>query len=220
MRHLVLAAALSAAAVLSASGAAAQGNDPDQNAGGSGQLPAGWQARLDRPNAKMTELKFVTMGTGLHATSGPAAIYWNPAHMAKGSYTAQATFVQTKAPQHPEAYGLLIGGSDLAGAGQNYVYFLTRGDGKYFIAHRAGAERHVITDWTASDALKPQDAAGKASNTLAVDVTATEVRFLANGTQLAAVPRSNAMVKTDGQVGIRVNHNLDVHIDGFSVKSK
>jgi hypothetical protein len=216
MRTLALTIALLGVAAA----APAQGADPDKSVAGGGQLPAGWQARLDRPNAKMADLKLETMGKGLHATSGPAAIYWNPATTAKGSYIAQATFTQTKPPEHPEAYGLFVGGSDLAGPAQDYLYFVIRKDGKYFIAHRAGAERHVITTWTAHPAIKAEDESGKATNTLAVESTPTEVRFLANGQQVAALPRSgNAMLKTDGVVGIRVNHNLDVHIEGLSVKA-
>ncbi|MDQ3696711.1 MAG: hypothetical protein M3373_01610 [Gemmatimonadota bacterium] len=219
MRNLVLAATLIVAASFGAPALAAQG-DPDVRAAGGGKLPEGWHARLDRPNARMEELKFEKMGPGLHATSGPAAIYWNPAHTGTGAYTAQVTFTQTKAPTHPEAYGLFIGGRDLAAPTQDYLYFLVRGDGKYFVAHRAGADRHIITPWTDHAAIKKQDEAGKATNTLAFDVTAESVRLLANGTEVMALPRSNPMVRTDGQVGLRVNHNLDVHIAGFEVKPK
>jgi hypothetical protein len=31
-------------------------------------------------------------------------------------------------------------------------------------------------------------------------------------------PKTGMTAKTDGIVGIRVNHLLDVHIDGFAVK--
>lgn len=216
MRTLVLAVALLGAT----SALGAQQSDPDKQVAGGGQLPAGWHARLDKPNAKMEDLKFVTMGSGLHATSGPAAIYWNATDKAKGSYTVQATFTQTKAPTHPEAYGLFVGGQSLDSPNQSYLYYVVRGDGKYLIKHRAGADVHTITDWTENAALKKQDADGKATNALAIDVTPTEVRFLANGTQVAALPRSNPMVATDGQAGLRVNHNLDVHIAGFKVAQK
>ncbi|HEU4564371.1 MAG TPA: hypothetical protein VFS05_06980 [Gemmatimonadaceae bacterium] len=216
MRTLVLAVALLGAA----STLGAQQSDPDKQVTGGGQLPAGWHARLDRPNAKMEDLKFITMGKGLHATSGPAAIYWNAADHAKGSYTVQATFTQTKAPMHPEAYGLFVGGQSLDSPNQSYLYYVVRGDGKYLLKHRAGSDVHTITDWTESPALKKQDADGKATNTLAIDVTPTEVRFLANGTQVASLPKSNPMAATDGQAGIRVNHNLDVHIEGFKVVKK
>src|SRR6266851_4294789 len=49
-----------------------------------------------------------------------------------------ATFTQTKAPRHPEGYGLLFGGRDLAGAAQRYTYFLVRGDGTFLVKRRNG----------------------------------------------------------------------------------
>ena len=63
--------------------------DPDKKAEG-GALPAGWTGRTDRDNTKLADAKFVTMGTGFHVTSGPAAIYWKPTNMMAGRYVASA----------------------------------------------------------------------------------------------------------------------------------
>jgi hypothetical protein len=203
-----------AAAPLSAQ--SAKNNDPDKKANG-GELPAGWAGRTDRPNAKLEDAKFVTMGSGYHVTSGPAAIYWNGKNRVSGPYTATATITQTKAPAHPEAYGLLFMGNKLDTPEQNYGYFLVRGDGKVMVKHRAGAEVHTIMDWTDSPAVNKQDASGKATNKLTVDATRPDsVRFLVNGKQVATLPASQ-LGSTDGQVGLRVNHNLDVHISDFAV---
>ena len=76
-------------------------------------LPQGWTMRLDRENADPALAKFVTMGDGFHATTGPAAIFYNPAQVGKGNFRVSATFTQTKAPTHPEAYGLFVGGKNL-----------------------------------------------------------------------------------------------------------
>lgn len=46
--------------------------DADRAVQGAGGLPAGWQARLDSGGASLDAVKFMTMGTGLHATTGPA----------------------------------------------------------------------------------------------------------------------------------------------------
>jgi hypothetical protein len=40
-----------------------------------------------------------------------------------------------------------------------------------------------------------------------------------NGVQVAALPGSH-VGSTDGYVGLRVNHNLDVHISDFVVSPK
>ncbi|MFN2397060.1 MAG: hypothetical protein ABR543_00210 [Gemmatimonadaceae bacterium] len=197
--------------------AQADKKDPDIKVASGGRLPSGWMARLDRANAKLDELKFVTMGNGFHATSGPAAIYYNPAQVAKGEFVVRASMTQTKAPTHPEAYGVFIAGTNLDKADQAYLYFLVRGDGKALVKHRAGSETHTIMDWTETSAVKKADEAGKATNEIVINVARDTVHFLVNGTQVSAFSRKT-MTPTDGQVGLRVNHNLDVHIGAFEVK--
>src|SRR4029450_6889866 len=87
--------------------------------------PAGWKMRVDRhtsasdPDAAGT-IKFVTMGTGFHATNPQAAVYWDPANTASGNYTLKGTFTLVKPSGHTNSYGLVFGGSNLDGANQNY----------------------------------------------------------------------------------------------------
>jgi hypothetical protein len=224
MRKSFVAVALVAFASPVWAQAAQQGkdNDPTHKVAG-GISVAGWQGRLDpqaeRRDMKIEDVKFSSMGGGLHITSGPAAIYWNPKDVAKGNYTVSATFTQTKAPMHPEAYGLFVGGANLKDSTESYVYFETRGDGKYLINHRAGNDVHKIVDWTDTDATNKQDANGKATNALAIRVTADSVNFLANNKLVKGFSKAEMHGFTaDGQTGIRVNHNLDVHVDKFQVK--
>lgn len=205
---------------LAASSLGAQANDPDKVTATGGVTVPGWQGRIDPQAAKggrsITQDKVAAMGTGFHVTSGPAAIYWNPKNTASGNYTVTASFTQTKAPTHPEAYGLILGGNDLTSANQSYYYFLVRGDGKYLINHRANDSTvHKIVEWTANPAIKVQDADGKATNKLAIVVGADKVNFMVNGVQVDSRPRSAIVAK--GIAGVRVNHNLDVHVDGFAV---
>jgi hypothetical protein len=210
---------LLAAAPLSAQMAGMKDHDPDKKADG-GALPAGWSGRTDRPNTKLEDAKFVTMGSGYHVTSGPAAIYWKPASRVIGPFTATATMSQTKAPAHPEAYGIFFMGNKLDTPEQSYAYLIVRGDGKLMVKHRAGAELHTILDWTESAAVHKADASGKATNTLTVDASKPDsVRLSVNGTQVAALPGSH-VGSTDGYVGLRVNHNLDVHVSNFTVTPK
>jgi hypothetical protein len=217
---------------LSAGALGAQGtnSDPDKVVADGGVKVAGWTGRLDpRPASqgrKITETKFVSMGSGIHVTAGPAAIYWNPANAASGNYTISATFNQTKASTHPEGYGLIAAGQNLDSASQSYAYFLVRQDGKFLINHRADdATVHKIVDWTANPAIKAIDESGKASNKLTISVEADKVRFLVNDVEVHSLARGiidggNGHSGSKGIAGIRVNHNLDVHIDGFAVTSK
>jgi hypothetical protein len=205
--------ALLAAAPLSAQ-MGGMNHDPDKSTGG-GVLPAGWSSRKDRETAP--DAKVERMGTGMHVTSGAAAIYWMEKQKATVPFSASASFTQMKAPSHPEAFGLFFMGSKLTTPEQSYAYFLVRGDGKVTVKHRAGAEVHTIIDWTDNAAVHKQDASGKATNTLSVVASSDSTRMMVNGVQIAALAANYA--KADGYVGLRVNHNLDVHVDDFTVKA-
>ena len=190
--------------------------DPDRAVAGGGGVPSGYHARTDR-NAAMTNVKVTTMGTGMHFTLGPAVIVWRDADAASGSYHVVASFTQTKAPTHPEAYGLFIGGHDLAGPTQGYTYFLVRGDGKFLIKRRVGDSTVVVNPggWTANDAVVKADSAGKATNELSILVSGGNVKFMVNGKEVYTAKASD--VDAVGVVGLRVNHNLDVHVGPLGV---
>ena len=194
--------------------------DADKKVAGGGELAPGWQMRID-PNASSgAPPKFVAMGTGLHATSGARAIYWRPADVGTGNYKVEATFTLSKPPGHAESYGLIFGGKDLTAANQNYVYFTLGGNGSYLIKHRAGDANnqvHTIADWTPNAAVAKADATGKSTDKLEVDVGAQKVNFLINGKQVYSMDRANVTGGADGIAGIRVSHNLDVHIADFKV---
>ena len=185
--------------------------------------PKGWKQRVDRstsaqdPDAAGT-IKFVAMGKGFHATNPQAAVYWNPANAGSGAYTVKGTFTLMQPSGHANYYGLVFGGADLDGPNQNYLYFLVAQDGTWLVKHRAGdATTHSIAAKTANDAVKKPDASGKSTNALEVRVGADKLDFVVNGTVVHSAPKAGMMVKTDGIYGIRVNHQLDVHIDGFGL---
>jgi hypothetical protein len=192
--------------------------DPDKKMAGPGTLPSGWKGRLDSGDKTLAGVKATQMGGGVHFMTGPAGIYYKPADKPAGAYEATATFTQMEPAAHPEAYGLFIGGASLDTAGQKYTYFVVRQDGKYLIKRRAGAETPTITDWTDSAAIKKADSSGKMSNTLAIDVGRDKVRFLINGTEVTSIDA--AKVDTAGTPGLRVNHNLNLHVEGFAVKAR
>jgi hypothetical protein len=176
-----------------------------------GEFPDGWNVRVDR-DQPADDIMFHAMEDHFHARTGPAAVFYRDDWAHTGNYALSARFRQNRAPQHPEAYGLVIGGRDLAGAGQTYSYFLVRGTGEYFIATRDGAERTIVTGWTRHDAIRPQDAdSGVQTNVLGVRVEGNDVVFTVNGTEVESRPRAG--LHTDGVAGFRINHRLDVRID-------
>ena len=211
---LPVAAAL-LAATFSAVPAIAQGggdNDPDRAVSAGGQFPAGWSARPDRGTA--SQIVFTLANNVFHFTMGPAATFSNPGWTKSGDYKFSARVSQVKAPTHPVSYGLMIGGSSLAGDNPLYSYFLVRNQGEFFIANREGAQRPVIVDWTANPVIHKQAADGKQSNVLGIQVQGADVIFTVNGTEVTKLPKSK--LHTDGLNGFRVGHNIDVEIDQVS----
>lgn len=198
---------------------------------GSGHLPAGWMVRFDpvnprfaRPGAPpptITDISFVTMGTGFHITSGPAAIYYNPKDMGDDVYAATATFHQAKSMMH-ESYGIFIGGKNLQDSTQNYLYLVIRPmDGAFAIGHRGSNGRPVYpVPMAPNDAVhKDSPTDGSATNTLMIHVAKDTVHFMVNGKLVKAIAKSGlGGASAEGQAGIRVNHNISVHIDGWTVK--
>ena len=192
--------------------------DPDKKMAGPGTLPSGWKGRLDSGDKTLAGVKATQMGGGVHFMTGPAGIYYKPSDKGAGAYEAHAIFTQMEPAAHPEAYGLFIGGANLDAAGQRYTYFIVRQDGKYMIKRRAGGDTPTVVDWTDSAAIKKPDSSGKMSNALSIDVGSDKVRFLVNGTEVTSVDA--AKVDTVGIPGLRVNHNLNLHVEGFAVKAK
>ena len=187
------------------------------------QAPKGWKVRADRSTSATDPdgagaISFVTMGSGFHATNPQAAVYWNPASAASGAYTLKGTFTLMKPSGHTNYYGLVFGGSDLEGPQQKYLYFLVAQNGSFLVKRRDGdATTENVVARTPSDAVKKPDASGKSTNALEVRVGADKTEYVVNGQVVHSTPKTGATAKTDGIYGIRVNHLLEVHIDGFTV---
>ena len=187
------------------------------------QAPKGWMVRADRSTSASDPdgagaIKFVTMGSGFHATNPQAAVYWNPANTATGNYTVKGTFTLTKPSGHTNYYGLVFAGSDLGGPAQNYIYFLVAQDGTWLVKKREGdASTQNVAAKAPSDAVKKPGPDGTSTNALEVRVGADKIDYVVNGTVVHSTPKTGVTAKTDGLYGIRVNHLLDVHVDGFVI---
>jgi hypothetical protein len=194
-----------------------QHDKTDHAAGGAATVPAGWTVRADE-KGKPKNVKVVSMGKGLHLTLGPAIILYRAEDDGSGPFHTLATFTQTKKTEHPEGYGLFFGGQDLTGAGQKYTYFLVRQDGSYLIKTRDGEKTSEITKgWVNHSSVHQPDAQGAATNMLEVDAKKdpAKVSFKVNGQTVQTVDASSLNLK--GIVGIRANHHLDLHVEGFAV---
>jgi hypothetical protein len=212
--RIALAASVLLALGLVAEPAAAQHEGHGAHAGG--QFPAGWQGRVDRETQDIAEVRFMQMGDALHVVTGPHVILWNPARTATGQYRAGATFSLARAPERLEGFGLFVGGTNLDAPNQDYLYFLIRHDGRYMIRHRMGDEIHTLANWTETPAVVRPTADAGADNTIAIEALADRVLFVVNGTTVQSFDRV-PMLNTDGIVGLRVGHHMDVHVRNLTV---
>lgn len=186
------------------------------------QVPKGWMYRVDRstraedPDAP-GNVKLISTKTGFHAIDPVAAIYWKPADTIRGNFALKGTFTLIQNTGHVEYYGLIFGGSELAGAQQKYIYFIIAPNGTWLIKSRNGDSTQSISDKTPSSAVKQPGADGRSTNTLEVRLIGEKAEFLVNGTVVDTLQKSQLPSSTDGIYGIRINHHLEVDVADFGV---
>jgi hypothetical protein len=186
------------------------------------QATKGWKLRVDRSTSASDpdaagNIQFMAMGSGFHAVNPQAAVYWNPANNATGNYTLKGNFTLVKPSDHTNYYGLVFGGSNLEGPQQTYIYFLVAQDGSYLIKQRAGDATTNDVARNVNAAVRKPGANGSSVNTLEVRVQADKTDYVVNGTVVHSTPKSGATAKTDGIYGFRVNHRLEVQVDGLAL---
>jgi len=190
--------------------------DVDKPQGG-GDLPAGYVALADRPNAQISDAKYTESDGRWEVRTGPAHIIYAPKDSARGVYAVSTTIQQLEKPAHPEAYGIIFGGQHLDDrAAQRYGYFLVRGTGEYLLNVRDGDKVTKIVDWTASPNVPKEDASGKATYQLRVHFAPDTVHLFVNGKLVAAAPKQG--IPSDGIAGLRINHNLHLAVEPVKIQ--
>ena len=184
------------------------------------QSTEGWKMRIDRSqNAQdpddRPDLSFTSKGKALYVKGGPAGTFWDARNNAAGNYTLRATFNLNEPSSHTNYYGLVFGGSQLEGANQTYTYFVIAQNGSYLVRQRTG-EATKDVQRASHDAVRRPDASGRSTNTLEVRVSGDTVSYVVNGTVVHTAPKSG--LATDGIAGFRVNHQLDVAVEGFQIQ--
>jgi hypothetical protein len=188
------------------------------------QAPAGWQVRIDRSTSAsdpddVPEIKVATVGKGFRVTGGPAGTFWNPSNRTKGNFIARGTFNLMKPSGHVNYYGLVFGGEELGSAKQRYIYFLVAQDGTLIIRQRTGENVQDVHRGKHS-AVRQPGANGSSTNALEVRVAGATISYVVNGTVVHTTPKSGLTAQTDGIVGVRINHVLDVQVDAFEVQQQ
>lgn len=190
--------------------------------------PQDWETRFDRPSDDYVvtadtsiadpDVYFTNMQPGWHLTSKrPAGIYWNPNSTASGDYSVSSNIFLFDPGTRNEAFGLFVGGSDLNAENQTYLYFLIRKTGEYLVKVRKGEETENVVGWTANEAIVPwtEESEINVANVLGIETNGTMISFSVNGTVVHSMEKGD--LPTDGIVGFRVNHGLNLHISSFDV---
>lgn len=188
----------------------------------------GWTGKEDAGNKQgltVKDSKFAVEGAGFRLTTGPAALYWNPANKASGDFTAKATFSEAEQTyNHPHPFGVFIGGADLESATPAALYCAAYRNGNYIIRMFSGGKRvDIVGRPLAHEAVKKADTPkSPVVQEVGWTVKGDAVSCVINGTAVwtgtkADVTGAGKLASTDGIVGIRVSHNSDAVVTGFGV---
>jgi hypothetical protein len=187
---------------------------------------AGWQGRPDAGTGTVNDASLDVKGSDIEIHTGPAMLYWNPANKGTGDFTVSATFSEPKymsANDHPHPYGVFIGGSGLDGDKTNALYCAAYGRGTFIVREFTPAPVNINGRGAANDAVHKAAAPGQAvEQTIAMSVKGNRVTCSINGTEVAGYDKSEVtgagkIASTDGIVGIRVAHNVDVTVKDFKI---
>lgn len=179
-----------------------------------------YSIRLDSESSDPAEFRLVEDDDGIRVRTGPAGIAYRPEDAVdSGNMRVRATFLQYDAPVgYREAYGIFVGGIDLAGPDLEYTYLLIRPTGDFLVKRRIGVITETLVDWTPHPSVQTVEQEGdRPRNTLGINVFDGETHFVVNGDVVHAAPASR--VRPYGIAGVRINHRLDVRVDGWLLGS-
>jgi len=198
---------------------------------GGGISVPGWTGKIDASEEKagltLNNAKLAQQGDALLVTTGPAVTYWNSGAKASGNYTVKATFIEPKymnLNSHPHPYGIMIGGNDLGGADQSYLYCAAYGNGM-FIVRGFGPDAFQMNGrrGEASAAVHKAAAVGEpVTQEIALSVKGDKVECAINGAVVASYDKSAVVApgklkSTDGVYGLRFAHNTEVKVTGLAL---
>ena len=191
----------------------------------------GWKGVIDASEAssgaKLENSRLAKDGDALHAVTGPAVTYWNPANTATGDYTVKATFTEAEymnLNDHPHPYGIVIAGNGLGTAQQSYLYCAAYGNGT-FVVRGFGPEPFQLNGRRSEANAAVHKAAGKGqpvTQEIAFSVKGDQVQCAINGTVVGTYSKSSVvgegkLKSTDGAYGIRFGHNTEAKVTGLTV---
>lgn len=227
----VFESALAVAAVMLVPVTRAHAQDASKSVANGGIMADGWQGKVDPQEEKagktVKDAMFMKEGAGFHVTTGPATTYWNPANKASGNYTVKATFKEPAfmgLNSHAHPYGIVIAGNDMGSDSQSFLYCAPYGTGSFIVRGFGPAPFQMNgRAGEANAAVHKAGAKGEAvTQEVAMSVKGDEVTCAINGTTVATYKKSDLVTagklkSTDGVYGIRMAHNTEAVITGFSM---
>ena len=223
--HTGITATALAAFALALSGTAVHAQDADRAVEDGGIKVQGWMGAIDARaaagGATIDDALFETSGDGLHIVTGPATTYWNTANRMSGHYTVRATFSEPEymnLNNHPHPYGIVIGGNDMGGDGQSYLYCAAYGNGRFIVRGFGPAPFQLNGRGEEHRAVNRAEGRNQpVTQEIAVSVDEDSVDCSINGIVVGSYPLSDVvgegrLASTDGFWGIRVGHNAEVMV--------
>jgi hypothetical protein len=202
----------------------AQAQDADRKVAGGGVTVKGWQGKADVGNKQgltVNDAKFAPEGSGFRLTTGPAAVYWNPANVGKGDFSVKATFTEPKQTyNHPHPFGVFIAGTGLDTDAVSMLYCVAYRDGNFTVRQfTAGKPSQVVRRTVHEKVAKAAGPDAEVKQEVALVVKGSRVECLVNGASVWGAEKSEipGLTSTDGVVGIRVSHNSDAVVSGFAL---
>jgi len=227
----VYGSALALAAVMLVPGSNAQAQETSKSVANGGIMADGWTGKVDASEEKagktVKDAMFMKEGSGFHITTGPATTYWNPANKASGNYTVKATFKEPKymsLNDHPHPYGIVIAGNDMGTDNQSYLYCAAYGTGS-FIVRGMGPAPFRMNGGRGEANAAVHKAAGPGepvTQEIAMTVKGDDVTCSINGTVVGKYDKKDLVTagklkSLDGMYGIRMAHNTEAIVTGFSM---
>jgi hypothetical protein len=179
-------------------------------------VPFGYLGRTEDPQDRLDDVTYHIRGNRWAITTGPAHIMYSLRDTMSGEFIVASTFDQ-KELDHSASFGLFVGGTDLDQPGRRYTYFSVRANGEYSVQVREGDAIREIIPWTTQKPVGSSTSERRVRHRLAVRVHSDSIRFLYNGTPIAAVQAGS--VPTDGIAGLRLDRNIRVTVDRLRASS-
>lgn len=189
--------------------------------------PPGWAWKTDAPaepqrggtgNVGTAKFEFTHMAPGWHVTMGPGGVLFPADARAEGRFVLEGEMIYFNDGSDAAEYGVFVGGSELGASHAAYTAFVMRADGRAAVMRAEHGRLQMLMDWTSVAGVAGRDTTGFARHRVAVRAEPDSVRFLVNGTRIAAWSR--AAMSVDGGYGFRVGRGANLHITNLDLTQR